>query len=74
MQGGRIVDKTLLQMAAQLRALEAIILLALRPIVLWYFQVNRRTKALEGIDESLRALPAVMRRDQASGRTRSRAA
>lgn len=36
-----------------------VILLLLRPLVLWYFKINRRTKALESIDQSLKCLPAV---------------
>jgi hypothetical protein len=36
-----------------------ILLFMMRRVVLWYFQIDRRTKALEAIEESLNYLPAV---------------
>lgn len=35
------------------------ILLVLRPLVLWYFKLNRIATTLESIDLSLKQLPAV---------------
>jgi len=49
----------MLQLALEILVIQLLILLALRPLVLWYFQLSRRTKALESIDESLSYLPAV---------------
>jgi len=33
--------------------------LAVRPLVWWYFGINRAVRALENIDVSLRTLPTV---------------
>lgn len=38
---------------------QIVLLLVLRPMILWYFKFSRMTKALESIDESLKQLPAV---------------
>jgi len=38
---------------------QLVVLLLLRPVVLWYFRLNRIAKTLESIDESLKQLPAV---------------
>ena len=47
-------------------------LIALRRAVWWYLGIDRRTKALEDIAESLRVLPAVSRYDNRSGRPPAR--
>jgi hypothetical protein len=49
----------MLQLALSLLAAQAILLLLLRPLILWYFKINRAVKALESIDQSLKYLPAV---------------
>lgn len=49
----------MLTLALEIIAIQVGLLLVLRPLVLWYFQISRRTKALESIDESLSYLPAV---------------
>jgi hypothetical protein len=38
---------------------QAVILLLIRPLILWYFKINRMVEAMESIDESLCYLPAV---------------
>jgi len=38
---------------------QIVILLALRPVILWYCKLNRIAKTLESIDLSLKQLPAV---------------
>lgn len=35
------------------------VMLAVRPLVWWYFGINRAVRALENIDASLRVLPIV---------------
>jgi hypothetical protein len=49
-------------------AVQVLILWALRPVVWWYFGIDRGVHALEDIAESLRTLPTVRRHDYASGR------
>ena len=50
------------------------IMLALRPVFLWYFGISRIIGHLASIDVSLRQLPAVQDYDQYSGRKTPRAA
>lgn len=49
----------MLQLAAQLIALQIVILLLIRPLLLWYFKINDLAKLLQSIDRSLKCLPAV---------------
>lgn len=49
----------MLQLAAQLIALQIVILLLIRPLLLWYFRINDLAKLLQSIDRSLKCLPAV---------------
>jgi hypothetical protein len=49
----------MLQLAAQMIALQIVVLLILRPLILWYFRVNDLVKLLSSIDSSLKCLPAV---------------
>jgi len=39
--------------------IQIVLLLALRPLILWYFRLSRITKTLESIDLCLKQLPAV---------------
>ena len=55
-------------------ALQIGVLLAVRPLVWWYFGIGRAVRALEAIDESIRVLPAVRRHDYSMGRKPLRAA
>lgn len=57
----------MLQLAMTMLATQAIILLLLRPVILWYLRINHLRAILLSIDASLKCLPAV--RDQ---RTRPR--
>ena len=54
----------MLQLAAQLIALQIVVLLLIRPLLLWYFRINELRTILLSIDASLKCLPAV--RDRAS--------
>ena len=38
---------------------QLVVLLLLRPLILWYCKLNRISKTLESIDLSLKQLPAV---------------
>jgi hypothetical protein len=58
----------MLQLALTVLALQALLLLLIRPLLLWYLQISRRTRALEDIAESLRTLPAVRQYDHRSER------
>lgn len=49
----------MLTLALEIIALQILVLLLLRPLVLWYLGISRAVKALESIDESLSYLPAV---------------
>lgn len=49
----------MLQLALTLIGTQLVLLAILRPVILWYFQLSRRTRALESIDQSLKQLPAV---------------
>jgi len=53
----------MLKLLVSLLLLELAILAVLRPVILWYFQVDRRTKAMESIARSLRFLPGVRAED-----------
>ena len=55
-------------------ALQIGIMLAVRPLVWWYFGINRAVRALEDIAVSMRAMPAVRDYDQYFGRKPPRAA
>ncbi len=50
-------------LALSLPAVTILLLLILRPLILWYWRVNRAVAALEDIAASLRELPAVRDRD-----------
>ena len=50
------------------------ILWALRPLVWWYFGINRAVRALENIDASLRVLPAIKNHPVLGNRKPARAA
>ncbi len=50
------------------------ILWAVRPLVWWYFGINRMVRALENIDVSLRTLPTVRDYDDYFERKPPRAA
>ena len=54
----------MLQLALQLMLLQVIVLLLLRPILLWYLKVNQGLKLLRSIDQSLKCLPAVQQQNQ----------
>lgn len=58
----------MLQLALSILLVQVTILALLRPVILWYFQVDRRTKALESIARSLRYLPGVRAEDTRSRR------
>jgi len=45
-----------------------------RPLVWWYFGINRAVRALENIDASLRELPAVKSDPRLAHRTPARVA
>lgn len=47
------------QLVIYLLAGEIVILLLLRPVILWYFRVSQAVKLLQSIDRSLKLLPAV---------------
>ena len=47
------------QLVIYLIAGEILILLVLRPILLWYLKVNQALRLLQSIDRSLKLLPAV---------------
>ena len=49
----------MLTLALQILAVQILLLLLLRPLVLWYLGIRRAIKALENIDESLSYLPIV---------------
>lgn len=49
----------MLQLALTLLLTQAVILLLLRPLILWYLKLNRLVKAAESIDASLKCLPTV---------------
>jgi hypothetical protein len=50
------------------------ILWAVRPLVWWYFGINRMVRALENIDASLRVLPAIKNHPVLGNRKPARAA
>ena len=49
----------MLTLALEILAIQLLLLLLLRPLLLWYLKVSRIVKALESIDESLSYLPIV---------------
>jgi hypothetical protein len=49
----------MLQLVLSILLAQMLILLAIRPLILWYFQLGRMAKTLESIDLSLKQLPAV---------------
>lgn len=51
----------MLQLASTMLLVELVLLLLLRPILLWYLRVNQALKLLASIDRSLKCLPAVER-------------
>ena len=58
----------MLQLAAQLIALQIVILLLIRPLLLWYFRINDLVRLLISIDRSLKCLPAVRERANVAAR------
>ena len=54
----------MLQLAAQLIALQIVVLLLIRPLLLWYFRINELRAILLSIDASLKCLPAVRTESQ----------
>lgn len=64
----------MIHLLISLVALQIVIMLAVRPLVWWYFGINRAVRALENIDVSLRSLPSVRDYDQYFGRKPPRAA
>jgi len=48
----------MLQLLLQIIAVQILILLALRPLLLWYLKIGRAVTALELIAESLEQMPA----------------
>ena len=49
----------MLNLAISLIAGEVLILLLLRPLLLWYLKIPQALKLLASIDQSLKCLPAV---------------
>jgi hypothetical protein len=49
----------MLQLAAQLIALQIVVLLLIRPLLLWYFRITTLIDLLSSIDSSMKCLPAV---------------
>ena len=49
----------MLNLVATMLTVQVILLLLLRPLVLWYLKVNDRLLVLRSIDESLKCLPGV---------------
>lgn len=49
----------MLRLAIGILTLQTLLLLTLRPLILWYLGISRATKLLRSIDESLKCLPAV---------------
>ena len=49
----------MLTLALEILAVQILLLLLLRPLLLWYLGQSRIAKALESIDESLSYLPIV---------------
>ena len=47
------------QFVLELFLAQLVVLLLLRPLILWYFKLSRITKTLDSIDLSLSLLPAV---------------
>jgi len=47
------------QLVIYLIAGEILLLLLLRPVILWYFRVTQAIRLLQSIDKSLKCLPAV---------------
>jgi hypothetical protein len=52
------------QFAAQLIALQIVVLLLIRPLLLWYFKINQVVSLLASMDASLKCLPAVRTESQ----------
>jgi hypothetical protein len=49
----------MLKFAIQLIGSEILLLLLLRPLLLWYLKINQALSLLRSIDSSLKCLPAV---------------
>jgi len=49
----------MMQLAITLLTVELLLLLALRPLLLWYLKINQGLGLLRSIDASLKCLPAV---------------
>lgn len=49
----------MMQLATYLVVAEIVLLLLLRPVILWYFRVTQAIRLLQSIDKSLKCLPAV---------------
>ncbi len=64
----------MIQLLISILVVQLAILWALRPLVWWYFGINRAVRALENIDVSLRTLPTVRDYDDYFERKPARAA
>lgn len=64
----------MIHLLVSILAIQIVVLLAVRPLVWWYFGINRAVRALENIDVSLRSLPTVREYDNFFGRKPPRAA
>lgn len=60
----------MIQEALILLAVQLLFLILIRPLVLWYFKINRVTKLLASIDLSLQQLPVVKASQQRSAISR----
>lgn len=67
-------DPTMIHLLISVVALQIAIMLAVRPLVWWYFGIGRAMRALENIDASLRVLPAVQSHPVLAHRKPARAA
>jgi len=48
----------MLQLVLTILGFQIVLLLALRPLILWYFKISPAVRALESIAESLEQMPA----------------
>jgi hypothetical protein len=49
----------MLQLVGTVLLTQLLILVLIRPLILWYFKINRIANSLASIDASLKCLPAV---------------
>ena len=64
----------MIHLLLELISVQVVLVLALRPLVWWYFGIGRALRHLSSIDVSLRQLPAVNAYDQYFGRKPPKAA